>query len=105
MLLRRLRGALDLDSTLSEFRPIARSRFAFLRRARTALDLGPAAPESRRASTRLLPLLGPLVLVATLAPVLGRQARVATWMILNMQGLAVAGLLGLIVAMVRTRVR
>jgi hypothetical protein len=46
-----------------------------------------------------------LVLVATLAPVLGRQAGVATWMILSAQGLAIVGLLGLVVAMVRGRAR
>ena len=76
-----------------------------LRRLRAALDLGPATAESRRAVARLLPLLGPLVLVATLAPGLGRQAGVATWMILSAQGLAMVGLLGLVVAMVRGRAR
>ncbi len=82
MLLRRLRAALDLDSTGPESLPAAPSRFGLLRRARSALDLGPTTPESRCLSARLLPLVGPLVLVATLAPVLGQQARVATWMIL-----------------------
>ena len=77
----------------------------FLRRLRAALDLGPAPPESRRAVARLLPLLGPLVLVATLAPILGQQAGVPTWMILSVQGLAIAVLLGLVVAMVRGRAR
>ncbi len=105
MLLRQLRAALDLDSTSPESLPAAPSRFALLRRVRSALDLDPARAESRRASARLLPLLGPLVLVATLAPLLGRQAGVATWMILSVQGLALAGLLGLVVAMVRGWVR
>ena len=105
MLLRRLTAALDLDATAPESRPAASGRFALLRRARSALDLAPATPESRRSEARLLPLLGPLVLVATLAPLLGRQAGVATWMILTIQGLAIAGLLGLVVAMVRRRAR
>ena len=105
MLLRRLRAALDLDSTGPESRPVAPSRFALVRRVRAALDLDAVTPESRRASARLLPLLGPLVLTATLAPVLGQQARVATWMILSVQGLAIAVLLGLVVAMVRGRAR
>lgn len=78
MLLRQLRAALDLDSTSPESRPVAPSRFALLRRVRSSLDLGPASPESRRAAARLLPLLAPLGLVATLAPLLGRQAKVAT---------------------------
>ena len=105
MLLRRLTAALDLDATAPESRPAASGRFALLRRARSALDLAPATPESRRASARLLPLFGPLVLAATLAPVLGRQAGLATWMILSIQGLAVTGLLGLVVAIVRGRAR
>ena len=105
MLLRRLRAFLDLDSTSQELRPGAPSRFALLRRVRAALDLGPATPEARPASAPLLPLLGPLVLASTLAPVLGRQAGVATWMILCVQGLAIAGLLRLVVAMVRGRAR
>ena len=82
-----------------------KARTMLLRRLRAALDLGPASPESRRAVALLLPLLGPLVLAATLAPVLGRQAGVATWMILTIQGLAIAGLLGLVVAIVRGRAR
>ncbi len=77
----------------------------FLRRLRTALDLDPATAKSRGAAARTLPLLGPLVLVATLAPLLGEHAGVATWMILSVQGLAIAGLLGLVVAMVRGRAR
>jgi hypothetical protein len=99
VLLCRLRATLDLDATAPESRPTA-SRFALLRRARSALDLGPVTP-----APRLLPLLGPLVLAATLAPVLGQQAGVKTWMILSMQGLAIAGSLALIVAMVRVRSR
>ena len=98
MLLRRLRAALGLDSTGPESRPAATSRFALLRRVQSALDLGPATAESRRAVALLLPLLGPLVLVATLAPVLGRQTGVATWMVLSVQVLAIAGLLGIVVA-------
>ena len=105
MLLRRLRAAIDLDATGPEPQPVAPSRFALVRRVRSALDLCPATPESRRASARLLPLFGPLVLAATLAPVLGRQAGLATWMILSIQGLAVTGLLGLVVAIVRGRAR
>ena len=105
MFLRRLRAALGLDSTGPESLPAATSRFALLRRVQAAFDLGPATPESRRAVALLLPLLGPLVLAATLAPVLGRQAGVATWMILTIQGLAIVGLLGLVVAMVRVRSR
>ena len=105
MLLRRLRAALDLDATAPEPPPAASGRSLFLCRVRSALDLDAVTPETRRASARLLPLFGPLVLVATLTPLLGQQARVATWMILGIQGLAIAGLLGLVVAMVRVRSR
>ena len=105
MLLRRLMAALDLDATGTDLRPATPSRFALLRRAKSALDLGPTAAVSRRASARLLPLLGPLVLAATMAPLVGRQAGMATWMILTIQGLAIVGLLGLVVAMVRGRTR
>ena len=76
-----------------------------LRRLRAALDLDSTGPESRRAVARLLPLLGPLVLAATLAPVLGRQAGVATWMILSAQVSAIVWLLVLVVAMVRRGAR
>ena len=64
MLLRRLRAALDLDAMAPESRPAAPSRLALLRRVRSAVDLDPVTPESRRASARMIPLLGPLVLVA-----------------------------------------
>ena len=104
MLLRRQRAALDLDSTSPESQPTT-SRFARLRRVRSSLDLDAAKPESRRASARLLPLVGPLVLAAALAPVPGRKAGVATWMILSVQALAVAGLLRLVVATVQSRMR
>jgi formate hydrogenlyase subunit 3/multisubunit Na+/H+ antiporter MnhD subunit len=77
----------------------------FLRRPRSALALDSTTPESRRGSTLLLPILGPLVLAATLAPILGQQARMATWIILSIQGVAIVGLLGLVVAMVRGRER
>lgn len=77
----------------------------FLRRVRSVLDLGPAPPESRRTVALLLPLLGPLVVLAALAPLVGRQAGVATWMILTIQGLAIAGLLGIVAAVVRGRAR
>lgn len=43
-----------------------------LRRLRSALDLGPAPAESRRSVARLLSFLGPLVIAATLTPILGR---------------------------------
>ena len=76
-----------------------------LRRLRAALDLGPTAPEARRAAAQLLPLLGPLVLVATLTPLLGRQAGLPTWIILSAQGSAIAWLLVLVVAIVRGRAR
>ena len=105
MLLRRLRAALGLDSTGPEPQPVAPSRFALLRRVRSALDLGPATAESRRAVALLLPLLGPLVLVATLTPLLGRQAGLPTWIIVSAQLSAIAWLLVLVVAIVRRRAR
>ncbi len=64
-----------------------------------------STPESRRAAARLLPFLGSLLLLDVLAPLLGRQAAVATWVILSVQGLAIAGLLTLVVAVVRVRSR
>ena len=65
----------------------------------------PSTPESRRAAARLLPFLGSLLMLDVLAPLLGRQAGLATWMILSVQGLAIAGLLTLVVAVVRVRAR
>ncbi len=99
MLLRRLRTALDLDSTALKSQAATPSRFALLRRVRSAVDLAPAKP--RGAAARTLALLGPLALVAALAPPMGQQAGMAPWMILSVQELAIAGMLGLVVAMVR----
>ena len=62
----------------------------------------------RRNPVARLPCCSPCsarFLAATLAPILGQQAGVATWMILSVQGLALAGLLALVVAMVRVRSR
>ena len=105
MLLRRLRAALGLDPTAPESPPAASGRSLFLHRVRSALDLGPATAESRRAGALLLPLLGPLVVLAALAPLLGRQSGLPTWIILSAQLSAIAWLLVLVVAMVRRRAR
>ena len=101
MFLRRVRSALDLETTPAEARPETSSRL--LRQVRSGLDLGPATAESRRRVALLLPWLGPLVLAATLAPALGRQAGLAPWVILGVQGLAIAGLLGIVAALARRR--
>ena len=73
-----------------------------LRRLRSALDLDSTA-ESRNMSARLWPLFGVLVSVAALAPLLCQRIGVPTWAILAIQGLATLGLLGLLVAMIRSR--
>jgi len=54
---------------------------------------------------RLLPLLGPLVLLDVLAPLLGRQDGWPTWTILSVQGLAIAGLVAIVLGMARVRCR
>ena len=101
MFLRRVRRAFDLDTPAAEAQPGTSSRL--LRQVRSGLDLGPTTAESRRRVALLLPWLGPLVLAATLAPALGRQVGLAPWVTLGVQGLAIAGLLGIVAALARRR--